>query len=270
MKKTYGRCLGVFLACGTSLLWATPIYAQTPPDAPTSTASALPEPPPPPPPHVPTSTVSALPEPPPPPPSMVTPLPTNPPPVVPIPSVNPVAPVGNAPVVMPQAPWPTRRPSMWGPLVDGRIREAPYWYGKDLGLVLAPMDVGTALMLISGQKELQVFGFANFAVAHVFMGPIFHWAYGYTGRGFGALALNTMLPILGGFTGIGLGSEEAVIAMTTVGFLGAQAIDVFLLAEGTQRIAVDAPRKATWRPTSVGIMPWIDSQRAGLSVIGQF
>lgn len=269
MKKTYGRCLGVFLACGTSLLWATPIYAQTPPDAPTSTASALPEPPPPPP-HVPTSTVSALPEPPPPPPSMVTPLPTNPPPVVPIPSVSPAAPVGNAPTVTPQAPLPTRRPSMWGPLVDGRIREVPYWYGKDLGLVLAPMDVGTVLLFISGQDQLQAFGAANFVVAHLFMGPIFHWAYGYTGRGFGALALNTMLPILGGLTGAAFGSDGEFFALTGLGILGAQAIDVFLLAEGTQRVSVDVPRKATWRPTSVGIMPWFDSQRTGLSVIGQF
>lgn len=159
---------------------------------------------------------------------------------------------------------------MWGPLVDGRIREEPYWYGKDLGLILAPVDVGTMLLLISGQNDVQIFAFANFAAAHVFMGPIFHWAYGYTGRGFGALTMNVMLPILGGLTGIGTGSEEGLILLSSIGFLSAQAIDIFVLAQGTQRTVVNTPPRPTWRPTSVGIMPWIDQQRTGLSVMGQF
>lgn len=237
--KTCVRCLGVVPVCAVSLLCSMSSYAQTPPNAPTSTASALPEPPPAP--------------------------PQRTPPNAPIPPVNSMA-----PGAMPQAPWPMQRPSMWGPLVDGRMREEPYWYGKDLGLALASMDVGTLILLVSGQKDLQLFNYVNFAAAHVFMGPIFHWAYGYTGRGFGALALNTMLPLFGGFLGLGSGSSGGLIGLMAAGVLGAQAIDVFALAHGTQRISVDPPPRPTWRPTSVGIMPWVDSQRTGLSVIGQF
>ncbi len=193
------------------------------------------------------------------------------PPIVPrpeekLPPTNPPA-ATTPPVPM---TWPVRRPSMWGPLVDGRIREEPYWYGKDLGLVLGAMDVGTALLLASGQKDIQVFGFANFAVAHVFMGPIFHWAYGYTARGFGALSLNVVLPILGGYVGTGSGSSEGLIALTAIGFLGAQAIDVFALAQGTQRISHMDPPRSAWRPASLGILPWMDQQRTGLSIVGQF
>ncbi len=108
---------------------------------------------------------------------------------------------------------------------------------------------------------------------HVLTGPIVHWSHGHVWKGFSSLSLNLGLPLLGGLVGSGIdasnGSSGYAFAMATVGYFVAPFIDI--AAFSTEEVEKSQQKGSRLLlPSSVAIVPMIDGNRRGLSIVGQF
>ncbi len=98
---------------------------------------------------------------------------------------------------------------------------------------------------------------------HVMAGPINHWVHGNTGRGFAALGLNLAPPIVGYFAG-------GVVGLIP-GLVVGPIIDIAFLSTRSERVRhVSAQRAPAFMPSSIAIVPMMDANRKGISIIGQF
>lgn len=189
------------------------------------------------------------------------------------------------------APKPIRGPfvpnlyadSMWGSAMDPPSRKITRWYGWQQMIPLVAADVMfVAAWLnnsnIDGIRASLVIGPA----VHLFAGPIVHWAHGDFEKGVKAFGMNLLLPgtaILGITIGLEVGAFRSIgsigfplmIGFSAVGFLGAQTFDIAYLSHETVRVPLDAPKNArTWLPSSIAVLPLVDTNTRGLMLAGQF
>ncbi|MDI1476364.1 hypothetical protein [Polyangium sp. y55x31] len=161
----------------------------------------------------------------------------------------------------------------WQTLIVGGASTAFFWGGLALdgtpGVLMAP--IGLAGMALGA--------------------PIIHWAHGYVGKGFRSMGLDVGMFIGGAIFGIfavnpllvqlGVGENQVATMFpptfayslaigTGLGYLGATAIDAAVFS----RVEVEAKPSVTKSslplPTSLAIIPAVDQNRFGLSLVGQF
>lgn len=171
-------------------------------------------------------------------------------------------------VKAPDAP----RPSIvGGGVISGRRVNGKRWYGSQIAAVLLPSDAITAALVATGQEEAIAFGVVACAPVQAFTGTIVHWVHGNILKGFLALPLNVGLPIASAIGGAATRSQPGFFALTAVGVIGAQAIDIFGLAYETVKVPVQSSKSdGPLRPTSFAVVPMIDKNRRGLAIVGQF
>jgi hypothetical protein len=163
---------------------------------------------------------------------------------------------------------------MWGPgMVPIPMKRVTRWYGYQTAFAVVSADVLMASLLIGASPDYfaaRDFSQVAFFSAHVLTGPIVHWSHGYVLKGFGALAINVILPYA--FSQFAVTSEYyGAAALTGIGALGAQAIDILWLSRDTVSVPDTDPRGArALLPSSVAILPMIDEDRRGLSLVGRF
>jgi len=144
------------------------------------------------------------------------------------------------------------------------------WYGWQTLIGVIASD----LVAIVGQGSVVTYlGVAG----HVFTGPIVHWAHGHVGQGFASLGLNAGLPLAGGLIGVVAGSGDGLAALgygaigVLVGALAAPALDISLLSTETVDAPIEPKKGArALLPSSVAVVPMVDQNRVGLSLVGQF
>ncbi len=148
------------------------------------------------------------------------------------------------------------------------------WYGWKTIIGVAGSDllaVGGALTAL-GSSVGGAFLFVGLS-GHVVTGPIVHWSHGHIGKGFGSLGLNIGLPLLSGLIGSGVdagaGSSGYMFTFAIVGYFVAPILDIAALS--TEEVD-ESPKKGSrlLLPSSVAIVPMIDGNRRGLSIVGQF
>ncbi|MRG94139.1 hypothetical protein [Polyangium spumosum] len=242
----------------------------------------------------------APPSPPPPPPAATAPAP--PPPAAPLPpppagtAANgaslpppPAPPPGAAPYAPyppgaypPYPPYPPgayppppngawgHNPALPGWSTAGSTRTVTRWYGWQ---TLIGVLAGDLITLVGQGSAVSYLG----VVGHVFSGPIVHWAHGNVGQGFASLGLNVGAPLGGGLIGMMAGAGDGLDALgyaaigALVGYFAAPIIDIAAMSTETVEVP-NTPKKgarALW-PSSVTVVPMMDQNRAGLSLVGQF
>lgn len=126
---------------------------------------------------------------------------------------------------------------------------------------MVPVDALVVGSAFSGNSTFTSVSWAIGIPTHMLAGPINHWAHGYVGHGFVALAANVTLPAIG-FMG---GSESALAVLYCLGPLLDAAVSIV-----PDKVSVSHVQTAGWKPSSVTLVPMIDSQRRGLTLMGQF
>lgn len=196
-----------------------------------------------------------------------------PPPAPPPASAAPAA--DSAPVAAPPpAPRPTwmQRPPPYGPYPGWRLEEekrpdetgGPQWYGWQSLIGIIPSHA----MAVLGTTDNDLYGLiVAGAIGHSLTSPIVHWAHGNVGRGFLSLGLNTGLPFLGLAVGLEARSTGLLVAMGFVTIVGWPIVDTVVLSYE------DAPKsndKNARLIDSFSVVPMIDGDKKGLSLVGQF
>lgn len=164
-------------------------------------------------------------------------------------------------------PYPTNQQGAYPPPWGWAPRPAPVttWYGWQ---TLIGVLAGDALTLIGGSFNNSPMIYIGVG-AHVFTGPIVHWAHGNAGKGFISLGLNLGIPTIGALSSVVLGYYGLILA--GIGYLAAPTLDMALLSTETVDGPATAPKGArVLLPSSVGIMPMLDPNRRGLMLVGRF
>lgn len=172
--------------------------------------------------------------------------------------------------------------SMWGAAVDPPSKKATRWYGWQTLIPLVTADVFFAVTWLEGSnidaiRASLVLG----PMVHLFSGPIVHWAHGHFDKGAAAFGMNLGIPgsaIL--LVTMGLEANvfnhipssvgfPLVIGFAGGGFLAAQTLDIAFLSSETSRIPLESSKSAkTWLPSSVTLVPMIDSTQQGIMLGG--
>ncbi|MDI3291663.1 hypothetical protein QHF83_50600, partial [Polyangium sp. 15x6] len=235
-----------------------------------SAALAAPPPlpsPPPAPPAAPAAAPDAAPAPAAAPPAAPAPAPDSvfaPPPL----AAPPPAPPGAAP-----PPWMWRSPPPayglypgWRLEEDRPTKETPdrTWYGWQSLIGVIPSHALFAFGTFDNDLEfLMVAG----ALGHCLTSPIVHWAHGNVGRGFLSLGLNATLPLAGMALAFESGSTEMLIAAGLITIVGWPIVDTVVLSYDEAPKSKD---KSAGLIHSFGVVPMIDGEKKGLSLVGQF
>lgn len=197
-----------------------------------------------------------------------------------------------APLVPPSAQFPPShlRPYSVGQLSAPRSgafhevsmfapKKVKQWYGWQsmIGVIggdlLLTLGVLTALGSTGVSGTLMVLG----AGGHVLSGPIVHWSHGHVGKGFGSLGLTVGLPALGFLVGKGVESatqtdnRQVLYSFTfaAIGYFAGPIIDMAALS--TEEVPASTVKGSRLLlPSSVAIVPMIDGNNRGLSIVGQF
>lgn len=259
-----------------------PSASASAPAAPSPDASTAPTPAPPP-----DASAAPTPAPPPPPPPGATPE-------GPVPTGNAAQPLPPPPAAPPGAtPYPQPYPYNGAPppggfalppgqppppgwtFETGPKKMTRRWYGWQTLIGVLASD----LLLVAGAgTPVSYVG----GMGHMLTGPIVHWAHGHVGQGFISLGLNVGLPLGGALVGILIysggsssssGENWDVIigaAMGTVlGAIVAPVIDIAALS--TEEVPAKEKKGAQLLlPTSIGVLPMMDKDRKGLSLVGRF
>ncbi|MDC3954336.1 hypothetical protein [Polyangium jinanense] len=180
----------------------------------------------------------------------------------------PPAPPGAAP-----PPWMWRPPPPAYGLYPGwRLEEdrpsketdARTWYGWQSLIGVIPSHALFAFSTFDNDLEfLMVAG----VLGHCLTSPIVHWAHGNVGRGFLSLGLNATLPLAGMALAFETGSTEMLIAAGLITIVGWPIVDTVALS---YEEAPKSKDKSTSLIHSFGVVPMIDSDTKGLSLVGQF
>ncbi len=160
----------------------------------------------------------------------------------------------------------------WYYLPPAQIEPPPpkkYWYGWQsmIGVLL-----GDSMTVASMLQHDPRWFYAALATRTV-SGPIVHMARGHIGRGFLSLGLNAVLPGVGmilvstaddmfpGFLGLNL---------LVIGYFAGPIVDLTLLS--TEPLKPQGSRakgsEQLW-PSSITVMPMVDAQHRGLSLVGR-
>jgi hypothetical protein len=148
-----------------------------------------------------------------------------------------------------------------------------YWYGWQTLIVDGVSNSLFALSWVgSGVGAVSAgMGIGGFTLG----GPIVHWAHGNVGKGFGALGLNVLFPLLGAPIGIAAQTQHSEASVVFGAFLGAEiayllanVVDVAALAYAER----PAPSPTLSRALPFTILPTLDlrKDRASLGVMGTF
>jgi len=131
------------------------------------------------------------------------------------------------------------------------------WYGWKSLIGLGPAYSVLVLGLVTDETTAVFVGGAG----AILMNPIVHWAHGNKGRGWLSLGLNIGVPVVGyEVTGSGYGA--------LAGWVVWHAVDVGLLQRHWAPEATEA--KTALGIQSLFVMPMMDKDRKGLTLIGQF
>lgn len=156
---------------------------------------------------------------------------------------------------------PSPGPSIWGPVAEHKLPFFKKWYGWKTLLAVVPTDVLVIGSAFSGNSTFTSVSWAIGIPTHMLAGPINHWAHGYVGHGFVALAANVTLPAVG----LMGGSDAAIAVLYCLGPLLDAAVSIV-----PDKVSVSNVQTAGWKPSSVTLVPMIDGQRRGLALMGQF
>lgn len=152
----------------------------------------------------------------------------------------------------------TPGPSIWGPAA----KPQPFiqrWYGWQTLIAVGSADTLMAASIPGPLAYAMIIG----VPVHIMAGPINHWAHGNTGRGFAALGMNLAPPIVGYLAG-------GVIGLIPGLFVG-PIVDIAFLSTTAERVRhVSAQGAPAFMPSSMAIVPMIDANRKGFSIVGQF
>ena len=174
-----------------------------------------------------------------------------------------------------------QRPPPWayGPYPGWRLEEdvkasetpTRQWYGGKTLLGLIPSDVvfflGYMLAFSSRKTEDLGVGMVGLGVAgHCLAAPIVHWVHGNVGRGFLSLGLNMGLPFVGAAIADGLDMGDLTVPLVVLSVIAWPVVDIAVLS-----YEEPAPkRKRTSAMPSFTVLPMVDRDRQGLSLVGQF
>lgn len=163
-------------------------------------------------------------------------------------------------------PYPPNQQGTYAPPWGWAPRPAPVttWYGWQ---TLIGVVAGDALTLIGGSFNNSPMLYIGVG-AHVFTGPIVQWAHGNAGKGFISLGLNLGIPAIGALSSVVLGYYGVILA--GIGYLAAPTLDMALLSTETAEAPTVPKGARLLLPSSVGIMPMLDANRRGLTLIGRF
>lgn len=153
------------------------------------------------------------------------------------------------------------------------MKKVRRWYGWQSLIGVVAGDIMTAF---GGGGGLTYIGIT----AHAMSGPIVHWAHGHTARGFGSLGLQAGLVVGGFLAGYGFvivteireyPALYTVVGMTAAGYVAGPIIDIAALSKETVTVpAEQAKGVRALLPSSVAILPMVDRDKRGLSLVGQF
>jgi len=194
------------------------------------------------------------------------------------------APAPLAPTPMPAPGWYSGTSAEEG----YRPPTASRWYGWQtlIGVIGSDAVFLVGLGMDGRNHDLRLGTRAIGVIGHVMTAPIVHWSHGYAGRGFASLGMNVGGPLLGGLLGLGIGtavqkatdSSSDVAWGALVGLIGGAAtgaiaatiLDTTLLStEPLSPEKADARRRGVF-PTSIALVPMLDIDRFGLSILGRF
>ena len=180
----------------------------------------------------------------------------------------PPAPLGARP------PWMQRPPppGAYGPYPGWRLEEAPQpgeagerqWYGWQSLIGIIPSH-GMSLLALYDLDLLPLVAVGM--IGHSLSSPIVHWVHGNVGRGFLSLGLNIGLPAVSYGIAAEFRSEEMLVGLGLLSIVGWPIIDTVVLSYE------DAPKakdKSARLIDSFMVVPMIDGQKKGLSLVGQF
>ncbi|MRG91865.1 hypothetical protein [Polyangium spumosum] len=189
---------------------------------------------------------------------------------------QPSSPAPPAPVTAPppaeRPPW-MRRPPQSPALYPGwRLEEAPrpgetaepQWYGWQSLMGIIPSH-GIALLGLTDNDLIPLIYLG--AAGHALTSPIVHWAHGNVGTGFLSLGVNIGAPLLGGMIAFETRSTGLLFTMGFLTIVGWPVVDTLLLSYE------DAPKskdKSARLIDSFAVVPMLDGDRKGLSLVGQF
>ncbi|MDI1444350.1 hypothetical protein [Polyangium sp. 6x1] len=118
-------------------------------------------------------------------------------------------------------------------------------------------------------------------------GPIVHWSHGHAGKGFASLGMNIGGPLLSGLLGLGVGSAVqrgshdgsdfawgavgGLIIGAASGAVAATIVDTTVLStEDVNAGSAEAKVERGVVPASLALLPVVDVDRYGLSLVGRF
>lgn len=134
------------------------------------------------------------------------------------------------------------------------------WYGWQTLLATVPADLLFVAGLYADNSTFTPVAWAVGVPVHMLTGPINHWVHGRAGKGFLVLGANLLFPVLG------IAGGYPAMA---VGYFATPLIDA-ALSIMPEKVHLPPRKAAAFMPSSVAIVPMIDANRKGLSIIGQF
>ncbi|MBK9264681.1 MAG: hypothetical protein IPM54_33475 [Polyangiaceae bacterium] len=142
-------------------------------------------------------------------------------------------------------------------------------------MVLVPADILLALPifrgLYTGNDSLVLGGVAALLPIHMLTGPMIHCMHGMCIRGLTAFANNWSMSGVPYMAGALTGNGTLTVTLATLGVLAAQAFDIFEFSyEPWDKPMAERHGRRVWLPSSIGIVPMIEGNRQGVSIIGRF
>lgn len=157
---------------------------------------------------------------------------------------------------------------MWGSVPVGRQREISKWYGWQTILPLLLVDLNTVAVFATENKVFVYTGYLPWLPLHIASGSVVHLAHGRVGTSFLSLGLTTASTTLGWVAGLAFRGE---LITGAIGLLGMNIVDIAVLSREKKRVSVDKPRGAQLvLPSSIHLLPMLESNARGMSIVGMF
>jgi hypothetical protein len=148
---------------------------------------------------------------------------------------------------------------MWGPATKSQ----PYikrWYGWQTLIAVAGAD---ALILTGAFSDNAWVAMGIGLPIHIMAGPANHWTHGKIGIGCAVFGMNVALPVVGVLT--------AGVPGAILGLIVPPLLDITLFSTTEDKVRHASARAAGgFLPSSFAIVPMIDANRKGFSIVGQF
>ncbi|MDI1437147.1 hypothetical protein [Polyangium sorediatum] len=105
------------------------------------------------------------------------------------------------------------------------------------------------------------------AAGHCLTAPIVHWVHGNTGRGFLSLGLNVGLPVVSAMIADVGEARDMAIPLVLLSVVAWPVVDIAVFSY--EEPDSEPKRKRTSAMPSFTILPMIDRDKQGLSLVGQ-